>query len=248
MQAIIAPAKKMQVDLETLPVLGQPQFLDATRELLTVLKGMAYPELRALWQCSEKLATTNYNWLQQLDLDRNQTPAVCAYTGIQYQSLAADLLPQPALDYLQDHLRILSGFYGVLRPFDGIVPYRLSMDSRLAVGDASSLYAFWGKRLYDALDFSAPVINLASKEYSKAIAPYLQPDDVFVEVVFGHMVDGRLKTRANQAKMARGQMARYMAEHNVQEVAALRDFDDPKYRYDPAQSTETRLVFVAQEK
>lgn len=99
-------------------------------------------ELQQLWKCSDRLAVINYENTRRLDLLRNQTPAVLAYTGIQYQSLGADLMTSPQLNYLQDHLRILSGLYGILRPFDGIVPYRLEMQARLQIAGQQNLYDF----------------------------------------------------------------------------------------------------------
>lgn len=245
MKIIIAPAKKMVVDMDTFDPLSAPEYLPQTAEILSVLKQLSYEDAKRLWQCSDKLARPNYDWLQQLQLDHQVTPAILSYTGIQYQYMAPDLFTAPALDYIQDNLRILSGFYGSLRPFDGIVPYRLEMQARLAVAGTKNLYQFWGDRLYESLSFNdGPVINLASKEYAKAITPYLQPDDQFIEIVFGHWVGDQLKTRATFAKMARGQMVRYMAEHNVTTVNQIKAFDHPDYAFEPALSTATKLVFV----
>ncbi len=161
--------------------------------------------------------------------------------------MAPDLLIEAGLQYLDAHLRILSGLYGILRPFDAVVPYRLELGSRLAVGEARNLYAFWGERLYAALDFSAPVINLASAEYAKAIRPYLTAHDAFITVTFAHRQAGQLKTRATYAKMARGAMVRYAALHNATTVADLTQFDDPNYAYDAAASTASELVFIRRE-
>lgn len=245
MKIIIAPAKKMTVDSDSLPILSQPTYLDATRQILQALRQLTYDEAKALWHCSDKLARPNYDWLQQLDVTRQLSPAVLAYTGIQYQYMAPDVFTQPAIDYVQHSLRILSGFYGILRPFDGIVPYRLEMQSKLPVADQPNLYDFWGSRLYDDLyGDHEPVINLASKEYAKAIEKYLRPQDQLITITFGTLQDGRLKTRATLAKMARGEMVRFMAEKQVTTVAALKQFDHLDYRYAAELSTADQLVFV----
>lgn len=248
MKIIIAPAKKMVIDTDTFAIDGLPQYLPQTAQLLDRLRELSYPEAKALWHCSDKLAELNYHWLQQLDLHHQLTPAILSYTGIQYQYMAPDLFTAPALDYVRQNLRILSGFYGILRPFDGIVPYRLEMQAKLAVGTTANLYAFWGDRLYHALVTpTEPIINLASQEYAKAIRPYLAPQQPFVTIVFASLVDGRLKTKATLAKMARGAMVRYLAEHQVTSVAGIRAFDHPDYHFDAQRSTDTRLVFLNQQ-
>ncbi|RRK09681.1 peroxide stress protein YaaA [Lactiplantibacillus garii] len=247
MKIIIAPAKKMIVDQDSFPVETQPQYLDQTRELLQALRQLNYNQAKTLWHCSDKLAQSNYQWLQKLDLDHRQTPALLSYSGIQYRYMAPDIFTQSALDYVRSNLRILSGFYGILRPFDGVVPYRLEMQARLAVGSTNNLYDFWGNQLYQALTPTPePIINLASLEYAKIIRPYLAPDQPMVDIVFASLVNGQLKTKATLAKMARGAMVRFLAEHQITNVAGIREFDDPDYQFDSTRSTPSQLVFIYQ--
>lgn len=242
---IIAPAKKMVVDTDTFAVEQLPQYLPQTTEILNTLRQLSYSEVKALWHCSDKLAQPNYDWLQQLELTRVLTPALLAFSGIQYQYMAPDLFTAPALDYVRANLRILSGFYGILRPFDGVVPYRLEMQTKLKVDHYRTLYDFWGERLYTALSKdSDPILNLASKEYTKAIEPYLLPNQPLVTVVFASVVDGHLKTKATLAKMARGAMVRYLAENNVTTISGVTRFDHPDWQYSPAESQTNRLVFI----
>jgi len=247
MKIIIAPAKKMVIDTDTFAYDGVPQYLAATHQILNQLRQLTYSQAKTLWHCSDKLAQPNYDWLQRLDLDRQLTPALLAFSGIQYQYMAPDLFTAPALDYVRDNLRILSGFYGILRPFDGIVPYRLEMQSKLAVAGTPTLYAFWGDRLYRALTPTPElIINLASQEYAKTITPYLAPQQSMVTVTFGSLVAGQLKTKATLAKMARGAMVRYLAEHQVTTVAAVPQFDHPDWTYSAERSTATNIVFIYQ--
>jgi len=246
MKIIIAPAKKMLVDPDSLAYQGLPQYLTATAQILTQLRQLSYPAAKKLWHCSDKLALPNYDWLQKLDLKHQLTPAILSYRGIQYQYMAPDIFTESALTYIQTNLRILSGFYGILRPFDGVVPYRLEMQAKLKVNGAPNLYAFWGNRLYQALTPNEPIINLASQEYAKAITPYLQPNQPFVTIVFGSLVNGTLKTKATLAKMARGAMVRYLAENQITELSDVKYFDHPDYRFDPQRSNAQQLVFIYQ--
>ncbi|GEK28596.1 peroxide stress protein YaaA [Furfurilactobacillus siliginis] len=245
MKIIISPAKKMKVDTDSFDVAALPQYLPETQQLLDQLLQLPYPKLQSLWHCSDKLAQQAYRQLQQTDLTRQLTPALVAYSGIQYQYMAPDVFTDQAFAYVQAHLRILSGFYGALRPFDGVVPYRLEMQTPLPVAEHPNLYAFWGSKPKQALNLNhEPLINLASQEYSKTIRNYLQPDEPMIDIVFGHLVDGKLKTRATFAKMARGEMVRFMAENDVQQVDALKSFDRLNYHFTPSLSTATTLVFL----
>ena len=248
MKIIISPTKQMSQDNEAFLPLSQPVFLAESRAILSALQALSYQEAKELCRCNEKLATENYDRIQGADLSQQTAPAVMSYKGLQFQYLAPDLLSQAALDYLQKHLRIMSGLYGLLRPFDGIIPYRLEMQAPLAVAGTKNLYHFWGERLYQALDFSeGPVLNLASKEYAKAVQPYLQEGEQLVEIIFGQLVAGKPKVKATLAKMARGQMVRYLAEHQVTTLAGVKAFNHPDYQYAPDFSTATKYVFLQKE-
>lgn len=134
MRIIISPAKKMQVDLESGCSCTPPSFLKETRKLLTWLRGLSFEALQKLWACSPALAEENYARLRQMDLDREVTPAILAYEGIQYQYMAPAVFEDGQMDWVGERVRILSGFYGVLRPFDGVVPYRLEMQAKGGTG------------------------------------------------------------------------------------------------------------------
>lgn len=245
MKIIIAPAKKMIVDTDTFNYQALPQYLDQTKQLLAQLRQLSYSEAKALWHCSDKLAQPNYANLQKLDLTRQLTPALLSYSGIQYQYMAPDLFTDAGLEYVQKNLRILSGFYGILRPFDGVVPYRLEMQAKLKINANASLYDFWGSQLYQALTPKPePIINLASEEYAKSIRPYLKPAQPFINVVFGNMVNGQLRVKATLAKMARGEMVRFLAENQITEFDDIKLFDHPHYQFDTNRSTATKLVFI----
>ena len=131
MRIIISPAKKMKIDTESLPWRDLPVFLPKTEAIVQVLQGMDYDELKKLWKCNDAIAAVNAERLSDMDLHTRLTPAVLAYEGIQYQYMAPGVFTDQELDYVQEHLRILSGFYGVLKPFDGVRPYRLEITTPL---------------------------------------------------------------------------------------------------------------------
>ena len=247
MRIIIAPAKKMVVDTDSFAVGGLPAFLEQTEQLKAVLKGMSPKELQALWKCNDAIAKLNIERLEHMDLCRNLTPAILAYEGIQYRYMAPGVMETAHLDYLREHLRILSGFYGLLRPFDGVTPYRLEMQAKLSVDGCRDLYQFWGNRL--ALQLASEtdfVLNLASKEYSKAVESHLPQIVQFVTCTFGEWKNGKVIEKGTMCKMARGQMVRWLAENNVTKRADIRAFDQLGYRFQEELSTENHDVFLKQ--
>lgn len=244
MRIIISPAKKMTTKT-VLPWSESPAFLERTEVLLDRLRELTFDECKKLWGCSERLAEVNYERLQAMDLQRDLAPALLSYEGIQYQYMGAAVLDEAAYEYLQDHLRILSGFYGVLRPFDGVTPYRLEMQAKLSVGEAADLYEFWGSSLYDAvMGQDRTVVDLASTEYSKCISDHLRKGDRFLKVVFGELIDGKVVQKGTLAKMARGEMVRFMAQNRVEDLEELKDFTGLGYRFAPDLSSKTEYVFL----
>jgi len=245
MRIIIAPAKKMVVDTDSFAVENLPQFLEQTERLKAVLQAMSPKELQALWKCNDAIAKLNVERLEHMDLRRNLTPAILSYEGIQYRYMAPGVMETAHLDYLREHLCILSGFYGLLRPFDGVTPYRLEMQARLSVDGCRDLYQFWGDRLARQLaaetDF---VLNLASKEYSKTVELHLPENIRFLTCTFGEWKDGKIIEKGTQCKMARGQMVRWMAEHKIEGPEDLRVFDQLGYRFHEELSTENQYVFL----
>ena len=249
MRIIIAPAKKMNRDLDSLPPQGLPQFLERTERLTAVLQSMSPKELQKLWQCNDSIAALNVERLRDMDLRRDLTPAVLAYEGIQYQYMAPGVFRTDHYAYIQEHLRILSGFYGLLRPFDGVTPYRLEMQARLSVDGHKDLYSFWGSSLAENLAAETDlVLNLASKEYSRAVEPHLPPTVRFLTCTFGGLKEGKIIEKGTICKMARGQMVRWLAENNVTAPEDIKSFGDLGYRFSPAHSKENNFVFLAEKK
>lgn len=245
MRIIISPAKKMVVDTDSFNLDGLPVFLEQTEQLKTALQRISPAELQALWKCNDAIAKLNIERLSAMDLHRRLTPAILSYEGIQYQYMAPGVMETAHLDYLRAHLRILSGFYGLLRPFDGVIPYRLEMQAKLSVHGHRDLYDFWGdalaRQLASETDF---VLNLASKEYSRAVEPHLPNSVRFLTCTFGEWKNGKVVEKGTMCKMARGQMVRWLAENNVTSWADIRAFDQLEYRFQPELSTKSHHVFL----
>lgn len=249
MRVIISPAKKMIVDTDSFEVAALPVFLDRARRLKTVLQEMSPRELQLLWKCNDTLTRLNVERLACMDLEGSLTPAILSYQGIQYQYMAPGVLETEPLAYIQEHLRILSGFYGLLRPFDGVTPYRLEMQVRLAVDDCRDLYQFWGDRLARQLASETDlVVNLASREYGRAVEPHLPRSVRFVTCTFGEWQNGKVIEKGTLCKMARGQMVRWMAENAVTCRKGLREFSQQGYRFHPELSGENHDVFLKAER
>lgn len=245
MRIIISPAKKMKTDNDIFACKRLPQFMEETETLLAHLKGLRYEEAKAVWNCNDAIARLNYERIRSMDLRRDLTPAIFSYEGIQYQYMAPTVLQAEELDYLQEHLRILSGFYGMVQPFDGVVPYRLEMQAKLNGPELNSLYAFWNRKLADQLFAeSRVIINLASKEYSKCVSAYVGQKIRFITCVFGQWIGGKVVEKGTLVKMARGEMVRYMAEHRIKSVEDIKGFDRMDFAFAEELSDGDTLVFI----
>lgn len=286
MKIIISPAKKMNICDDSIPWQDMPCFIESSKEILQTLRLKSYQELKQLWCCNEQIAGLNYDRVQHMDLKGRLSPALLSYEGLQYQYMHPAVFTQDQWDYVQNHLCILSGFYGVLKPLDGIVPYRLEMQAKLSVGKAENLYRYWGSRLYETLlkqeagemqrelskklqgkpqenlqgraqekpleelqekqISSHPVIiNLASKEYSKAIEPYLEQNVQYITCIFGTLKnEGKLKVKATEAKMARGEMVRFLAERQAKAPEIMKEFTGQGFSFDKTRSDKQQWVFI----
>ena len=246
MKIIISPAKKMNIDTDTFAPMGLPVFLSRTKELMDYMKGLSYEEAKMLWSCNDKIAAQNFERYAQMDLERGLTPAILSYEGIQYQYMSPMVFSETALDYVQKNLRILSGFYGIVKPFDGVTPYRLEMQAKASIGGFKDLYEYWGDSLYQELtsDGEHLILNLASKEYSKCIEKYLGENDLFVTCVFGEEIDGKVVQKGTLAKMARGEMVRFLAENEIDSLEGVKNFHGFGYEFSEELSGEKEYIFI----
>lgn len=191
LKIVISPAKKMNITDEFPCNATVPVFSDRADVLHGILKNKNIQELKTLWKCSDKLAEQNYQRLHAFSPDQAVTPALLAYEGIQYQHIAPSVFTDAQWHYVNVHLRILSGFYGILKPTDKVIPYRLEMQAKLEAAKKNDLYEYWSDTLYQSLlaEGMTELVNLASAEYSKVILPY--KNIRCITCIFGEEVNGK---------------------------------------------------------
>ena len=244
MKVIISPAKKMNVDTD-FEIRHLPSFLEKTEFIMKYMQGLSWEEAKSLWKCNDKIAKNSSEYFLDMNLKEILTPALLAYEGIQYQYMAPNAFDFMQWDYIENHLNILSGFYGLLRPLDGIVPYRLEMQAKVKLTGYENLYDYWGDSLYRKLyEDTDTVLNLASKEYSKCIEKYLARNDKFITCTFGEYKEGKIITKGTLAKMARGEMVRYIAEEKIEDISKIKGFKRLNFRYCIEESTNNNIVFI----
>ena len=253
MRIIISPAKQMRVDTDVFTCGSLPVFMEKTEILMQWIRSLSYEDQKKLWACNDKIARQNAERFAHMDLRKSLTPAILSYDGIQYTYMAPAVFEDGQYEYVQEHLRILSGFYGVVKPgvvkpLDGVVPYRLEMQAKAAVDGHKNLYDFWGDSLYrEVLDDSRIIINLASKEYSKCIEKYLQPEDRYITCIFGEPDGDKIVQKGVYAKMARGEMVRFMAGIHAEKPEQMKDFNWSGYHFDNDRSSDHEYFFVRTE-
>ncbi|MDZ7783367.1 MAG: peroxide stress protein YaaA [Halioglobus sp.] len=256
MLTVISPAKTL--DFDTPPTTRratQPVFLDRAAELVEDARALGPEDIGSLMGVSEQLARLNHqrfmNWHAPFDLD-NAKQSILAFRGDVYSGLEAETMDDAQLRYAQKHLRILSGLYGLLRPLDLMQPYRLEMGLKFANRGGDNLYEFWGDAITGLLDEqigssgSRVLVNLASQEYFKSIKPRQLQADI-VTPVFKDLRGGKYRVITFFAKKARGRMARYIIDNEVEEPEGLKRFRRDGYRYNKAESGARELVFTRDE-
>ncbi|UJJ30611.1 peroxide stress protein YaaA [Halopseudomonas maritima] len=256
MLMVISPAKTL--DYDTPPVTEkstQPRFIEHSAELIEVLREKSPQEIAKLMSLSDKLASLNvarYGSWERESTPQNAKQALLAFKGDVYTGLNAEDFSSHDFAFAQQHLRMLSGLYGLLRPLDLMQPYRLEMGTKLANPRGKDLYTFWGERISQWLneDLAAQgdqvLLNLASQEYFGAVKPKALNARV-IDTVFKDQKNGQYKIISFYAKKARGLMARYVIKEQLQDPEGLKDFNLDGYRFDAATSSENQLVFLREE-
>ena len=248
MLVVLSPAKKLDMTPAGDVTATRPVFRDEAESLAEVARGLGTADLQKLMKISDSLAQLNAERFAAFG-DMEEKPAALAFSGDTYQGLEAGSLDPEEMAWAQDHLRILSGLYGVLRPLDAIEPYRLEMGSRLATDRGRTLYDFWGDEIAKALNAQAAeagsdtLVNCASQEYFGAV----DRDALGLRVVTPVFMEdrgGTPKVISFYAKKARGAMARFIIQNRLCDPAGLPDFDMGGYRHAPDLSEPDRPVFL----
>ena len=255
MLIVISPAKKLDFSPVSAANASQPQLLDHAAELLEDLKQLSPQDVSGLMGLSDSLGALNYErfqaWQRPFTAD-NAKPAVLAFKGDVYQGLEADTMTDDQLAWAQDHLRILSGLYGLLRPMDLMQPYRLEMGTKFATQRGKDLYAFWGSIITDeingllAASTSPVLVNLASNEYFKSVQ-HKAINGRIITPVFMDKKDDKYKIISFYAKKARGLMSAYIIKNKISAVEGIKDFDSDGYCYNAAMSEGDSWVFTREQ-
>lgn len=264
MITIISPAKNMkpeqianletELKSKTISIsekekrsLTLPVYLEQAKEIITVLRKYSPWDLQELMKINESLAMDSADRNITIQFDKNGYPALELYHGIQYKYMRPRDFSEAEKEFAQKHIRILSGAYGILKPYDSIYEYRLEMMTKLHVNGYKNLYEYWNHLLYDDITSETNcIINLASEEYSKCVKKYLRPTDRFITCIFKVYHKGKYKVLATAAKMARGAMVRYIVENKIDEPELLKNFDEDGYTFQANLSSDTEYVFHQQ--
>ena len=256
MISVLSPAKSMNESPEVLDYnYSQPRFLDRSEKLANKMKRYSRKGLMDLMKISQDLAELNRQRFDEWSMDHNTevaAPAIYSFTGEVYQGFDAPSMTEKHLDFANDHLRTLSGLYGILRPADLIRPYRLEMGKAVPVQRSKNLYQFWGSQLAESLNNDAAdhsekaLINLASNEYFKAVDLKTLDMPVY-NMHFKDLKNGEYKMIQFYGKRARGLMARFIVDHQIDSVEDLKAFNYENYGYNAKLSTEKDWVFTRDE-
>lgn len=238
MKIIISPAKTFKIrKMQNMHT--NCLFEDKKNELVSIMKTKSVEELKMMWKCSDKIASESYNLYQKFESCAKGS-AIASFYGIQYQYMDIDSLEELEIDYIEKHLRILSGLYGILRPLDQISRYRLDFEDKFI-----NMYDFWEDEIRNYFK-GETIIDLASKEYGQNIYKYLDITPLRIEFKEEISKDGciKLKTKATSSKILRGRMVSYMAKNNILEINKLKNFSCDGYSFSDEFSDENKFVFV----
>jgi cytoplasmic iron level regulating protein YaaA (DUF328/UPF0246 family) len=251
MLIVISPAKSFSKEVNA-PALSytQPGHLESSEKLIGKLRGLSKKKFAGLMNLSNDLAIMNMerhqNWQPPFSID-NAAPAIYAFRGEVYIGLDSKTMSNNDIIYAEDHMRILSGLYGCLRPLDLIQPYRLEMGTKLKYFRKNNLYQFWGdeitKNLNEILVKERVLVNLASTEYFKAVDTK-KIKGMIITPVFRDFSNGEYKSLMTYAKRARGLMSRYIIQERIEEPELLKSFNSGGYCYSPEMSDEGTWVFI----
>lgn len=248
MMIFISPTKNMKPRTIDLPM-TMPQFCVAAEALLDILKTYNDEAIMNIMNVNARLAIENQMRFQKIRFDCQGSHAITSYDGLAFRYMHLDTWSEEDFLYAQQHLSILSGFYGLVRPLDSIYPYRLEMQAKGLSEQIDNLYAYWNDELMQAMrsqNNDHCYINLASKEYSQAVTPYLYPKERCIQIDFKIVKDGKLKTLATAAKMARGRMVEYIIKKQIEDPEKLRDFSEDGWTYMEHLSSKDEMMFIKQ--
>nr|WP_317356765.1 peroxide stress protein YaaA [uncultured Tyzzerella sp.] len=244
MVIILSPAKNMNIRSFENFDFEKPIFIQEIEKINSFLNKLEPHHIQSIMKVNNDITLKTFANIKDFNIN-NEGHALNSYDGLVFKNIGVDDFTYEDIAFANKHLRILSGLYGVLSPLTAIKPYRLEMGCKLEIDDNKNLYKFWQDKIYkQIINLNMPIINLASKEYSKTITNYLKDSDKFINIDFLIFKNGKYKSVATSAKMARGQMTRYIIKNKITDVSLLKDFYYDIYQYNENLSSQNNLIFT----
>ena len=226
-------------------ILSTPSFKEDALVISNFLKTLSEDEIAKSFKIKGKLLSETMDLISNFDINNLGHPALLTYDGIQYKYMDPKTLSSDELDFLNEKLVILSGLYGVLKPFDAINFYRLEMQAEFKGKEISSVYNFWANKIHmKVYQDEDTILNLASLEYSKTLKTYLTSNQRLIDVYFYELENGKLVEKGVYAKMMRGLMVRYIAQNKINDIESLKNFHEFSFTFSKENSTDNKLVFI----
>ncbi|WP_343343498.1 peroxide stress protein YaaA [Terrisporobacter petrolearius] len=248
MISIISPAKNMRnIKINNIipKTIGKNRyFTKETKEIVQVLKSLSPHDIQSLMKVNEKIAFQSYAYFQDFNFHEEGVCGLLAYDGLVFKNIKAEDFSLEDFEFANNHIKILDAFYGVVNPLDEVLPYRLEMQYPIRIHD-KNLYKFWDNKIYNKLyNHDNVIVNLASEEYAKTVRRFLNEEDIFIDIDFKVHKDGKLKTLATLAKIARGQMIKYIVENKINNPEDLKNFKFNNYKFSNNLSTNRKFIFI----
>ena len=245
MIAIISPSLTMEECSDNYTNLTIPFQVDMAKKIVSRINELNIQDMKSIMNINEKLATINKLRYKKIKFDNNGSPAILSYTGTVYKNINASIFDLDEIEFCKKHVRILSGLYGILKPYDSIYEYRLELKTKIDIEDSNNLYDYFGNSIYKCLiSEDREIVNLCSGEYSKAIILYLTNEDKFITCSFKINKNGVLKTFATDAKDTRGRMINFIVKNKINNVELLKNFNENGYVFREELSNDSEYVFV----
>ncbi len=245
MIAIISPSLTMKNCSDDFFNLTLPSQIDMSKKIVEEIRKLSLEDLEKILCVNSKVGKLNFERYENLKFDEFGSPAILSYTGTAYKNIKPSIFNEEEIKFCSEHVRILSGLYGVLKPYDSIYEYRLELKTRINILGNEDLYKYFGDSMYKNLvNCDRKIVNLCSSEYSKAIIPYLSHEDEFLTCSFKINKNGILKSISTDAKASRGSMINFIVKNKINDFESLKNFNDNGYTFDERLSNSTEYVFV----
>lgn len=245
MIAIISPSLTMKNCSDDFFDLSLPSQIEMSKKIVEEIRKLSEKDLEKVLSVSSKVGQLNFERYQNLKFDKSGGAAILSYTGTVYKNIKASIFDDEEIKFCSEHIRILSGLYGVLRPYDSIYEYRLELKTKINILGNEDLYKYFQDSMYkNLIHHDRKIVNLCSSEYSKVIIPYLSNEDEFLTCSFKINKNGILKSMSTDAKASRGSMVNFIVKNKINDFESLKNFNDNGYTFNERLSNSREYVFV----